>query len=126
VTEYTFTVPEQPVPAARPRLGKGRQAHTPKRTTEAEETVAFYFAQEFGFNPLYHFAADVPLYVEVDYYYDRQVITLKQHDQLQLSQLRGDIDNYAKTTLDGLWKGSAFENDRTVVEFRGRKHPKGE
>lgn len=122
---YTFTVPEQPVPAARPRLGKGRQAHTPKRTIEAEEAVAYYFTKEFGFDPQFHFADDVPLLVQVDYYYDRQVVTIKQHPTLPLSELRGDVDNYAKTTLDGLQKGSCFSNDRVVVEFHGAKFPKG-
>lgn len=123
--EYTFEVPEQPVPAARPRLGKGRQAHTPKRTIEAEEAVAYYFRQEFGFEPDFHFGEDDPIFVEVDYYYDRQVITIRTHPTLGLSELRGDVDNYAKTTLDGLSKGSAFKNDRNVVELVGRKYPKG-
>jgi Holliday junction resolvase RusA-like endonuclease len=124
-TVYTFEVPSQPVPAARPRLGRGRQAHTPARTIEAEEEVAYHFTKNFGFLPEYHFEEDAPLFIEVDYYFDRQVITVKRHPTLGLSQLRGDVDNYAKTTLDGLAKGSCFKNDRTVVEFHGRKWPKG-
>lgn len=123
--EYTFTVPEQPIPAARPRLGRGRQAHTPQRTIEAEEAVAYYFAKAYGFEPDFHFEDDEPLFIEVDYYYDRQVVTIRRHPKLGLSELRGDVDNYAKTTLDGLSKGSCFRNDRAVVEFHGRKHPKG-
>jgi Holliday junction resolvase RusA-like endonuclease len=44
-----------------------------------------------------------------------------------LRELRGDTDNYAKSTLDGL-NGIAFRDDKQVVELVARKvvDPKGE
>lgn len=41
MTSVLFTVPGRPIPKGRPRSGQGT-TYTPKRTTEAEHTVAGY------------------------------------------------------------------------------------
>ncbi len=79
----TFTVPGNPIPKARPRLGRGRRAFTPQRTLDYEALV-----REAG-------RAAVPEGWFTDGEYDVSVICFfdtKRH---------GDLDNHAKV-LDGL------------------------
>ncbi len=79
----TFIVPGNPIPKARPRLGRGRRAFTPQRTLDYEALV-----REAG-------RAAVPEGWFTDGEYDVSVICFfdtKRH---------GDLDNPAKV-LDGL------------------------
>lgn len=38
---YAFVIPGEPVPKARPRVGRSGHAYTPERTRKAEQRVAF-------------------------------------------------------------------------------------
>lgn len=121
---YTFEVLAPPQAAQRPRLGRRRKAFTPEQTIAAEIEIGAKYR-----GPVW----DVPVYVDVDYYEDRQVITIGAA-QVE-SYLRGDVDNYLKTTMDGLQKGGAFglwtpgkrriSGDRLVMESHVAKMPSG-
>lgn len=71
---------------------------TPRRTVEYEERVAWTVRAE---------RAPVSGPAEVD-------IVLRLHGQ------HGDVDNYAKSLLDGLVKGGGIADDREVVRLSVR------
>ena len=97
-----FTIPGRPVPKGRPRLGhRGRKAYvyTPPQTKEYEKLVG-WVAKCNGCKP-----AGEPVAVVLDIYVRRRM----------------DVDNVAKSILDGL-TGVAYEDDDQVVELLVRKH----
>lgn len=97
-----LTIPGRPVPKDRPRLGlRGRKAYvyTPAKTKEYEKLVG-WVAKCNGCKP-----AGEPVAVVLDIYVRRRM----------------DVDNVAKSILDGL-TGVAYEDDDQVVELVVRKH----
>jgi len=108
-------VPGRPKPAERPRLGRRRKAYTPQATIDAELTVATHYQHNYKGTPPYI----GPLYLVVDYNVHGQRIQLLPAPHT--SSLRGDIDNYIKTTMDGLQKGQAFANDSQVIGVYAEK-----
>jgi len=97
-----FEIPGRPVPKGRPRLGvHGRKAYvyTPPKTKEYEELVG-WVARCAGCKP-----AGEPVAVVLDIYVRRRM----------------DVDNVAKSILDGL-TGVAYEDDDQVVELLVCKH----
>ncbi len=99
---HKITIPGRPVPKGRPRLGvRGRTAYvyTPPETREYERLVGLV-AKSAGCRPV-----EGPVSVELDIF----------------TQRRMDVDNVAKSVLDGL-NGVAYEDDNQVVELLVRKH----
>lgn len=97
-----ITIPGRPVPKGRPRLGvRGRTAYvyTPPETKEYEKIVG-WVAKSLGCRPV-----EGPVSVALDIYIRRRM----------------DVDNVAKSVLDGL-NGIAYEDDDQVVELLVRKH----
>jgi Holliday junction resolvase RusA-like endonuclease len=47
-------------------------------------------------------------------------VTVTEYDTLEPSPLRGDIDNYAKSILDGL-NGVAYTDDKLVYKLQVTK-----
>ena len=97
-----FVVPGRPVPKGRPRLGvRGRKAfvYTPPATKEYEKLVG-WVAKAAGCR-----SVKMPVAVVLDIYVRRRM----------------DVDNVAKSVLDGL-TGVAYEDDDQVVELLARKH----
>lgn len=97
-----ISVPGRPIPKGRPRLGvRGRNAfiYTPPETKEYEKIVG-WVAKSLGCRPI-----DGPVSVTLDIYTHRKM----------------DVDNVAKSVLDGL-TGVAYEDDDQVVELQVRKH----
>lgn len=89
----TLEIPGRPVPKKRPRLGR-RGTYTPKETRAYEELVAWHARRA-------RVRFSEPVHVSIRLWSEKP--------------LRGDIDNYAKSILDGLQLGEAIENDRQVV-----------
>lgn len=97
-----FTIPGRPVPKGRPRLGcHGRKVfiYTPPATREYEKLVG-WVAKCMGCRPV-----GGPIVATIDVYYRSKL----------------DVDNVAKSILDGL-NGVAYEDDDQVVELLVRKH----
>jgi Holliday junction resolvase RusA-like endonuclease len=93
----TFTLHGQPVPAGRPRLGRGH-AFMPKKTVDAEKEVgaAWVRASHNLWIPTGGIAVRMQFFVS--------------------DKVRRDVDNLAKTVLDGLTKyGWAWGDDSQVV-----------
>ncbi len=116
---YEFTIPGPPIAKQRPRRAAAGHWYTPRRTVEFEETVAWSAK-----------AAGVKLDPE-----KRYTLTLRFY----LSTFTRDVDNLAKSVLDGLqrmgqeWDDSQVDNlliythsvrdasqEKTVVEVKVR------
>jgi Holliday junction resolvase RusA-like endonuclease len=106
-----------PKPAERPRMTRRGRAYTPAATLEAEDAVATAYRRLWrGAEPL-----TGPLSLVVDYSPDGHRIHLWEWPATASSPMRGDVDNYLKTTMDGLQKAGAFLNDKQVVSVWARK-----
>jgi len=94
-----FEIPGRPMPKQRPRVGRYGNIYTPPQTKEYENLVG-WVARCAGCKP-----AGEPVAVVLDIYVRRRM----------------DVDNVAKSILDGL-TGVAYEDDDQVVELLVRKH----
>lgn len=98
-----FTVDGEPRSKARPRLGRGGNVYTPRKSAQAEEEIGWAFRQVAG------------------------SYTPHKNDTFGLCALffaatrqRRDVDNMLKLISDGL-NGIAWVDDAQVVEMSGRK-----
>lgn len=113
---FELWIEGKPHPKERPRLKRGRRAvaYTPQKSVDAEDAIAEAYQDAGGV------AWDGPVKVIAEFYPEGQYVVIERAEHG--SSLRGDIDNYVKTLLDGLQKGGAF-NDTRVVEVWAAKHP---
>lgn len=102
MSAYTFTIPGPPVAKQRPRRGPAGNWYTPKRTTDYENVVA-WSAKAAGVK----LESGVPYGVQIRFY---------------LSSHRKDIDNCAKSVLDGLQRMGQDWNDSQVIRLDVMKH----
>lgn len=84
--------------------------YTPEKTRLAEKKIG-----EAWDGPC--FTCPVSVYVHVDA--EGAAIIVEPHEDPK-SKLRGDLDNYVKTLLDGL-NGIAWDDDRQVVKITAVK-----
>lgn len=111
VNGVTVFVPHKPVPKGRPRMTRRGRVFTPKRTLDAETLVA----EAWGDNP--KFTGEVGIVMLLGS--DGTLITVFPHDA-EPQKLRGDIDNYVKTIMDGL-NGKAWDDDKQVTYLVAEK-----
>jgi Holliday junction resolvase RusA-like endonuclease len=98
VLRVAFSIPGEPFPKERPRVVKGH-AFTPKKTLARERAVglAFKVAAPRGWKPL-----TGPVALSMRF--------------CRSTRQRVDLDNLAKSILDGL-NGIAFADDSQIVEL---------
>lgn len=111
VNGVTVFVPHKPVPKGRPRMTRRGRVFTPKRTLDAETLVA----EAWGDNP--KFTGNVGIVMLLGS--DGTLITVFPHEA-EPQKLRGDIDNYVKTIMDGL-NGKAWDDDKQVTYLVAEK-----
>lgn len=92
---FAFNIPGKPVPKARPRLGKNGNTYTPKKTRNYERAVGMCAV----FKRPRKWPLDAKYEVSIAIYYK--------------DNRRRDIDNVAKSILDGL-NGIAWIDDAQV------------
>lgn len=90
---YKIIVPGRPVVKKRPRLGRNNNIYTPRKTKEYEELVGWK-AREVIKEPL---KGNVAVYITI----------------YGGSRIQGDLDNYAKSILDGM-NGVAYIDDKQI------------
>lgn len=108
-TDYSFVVEGRPKAKQRPRLTKRGRVFTPKATMEAEAALRDTYC-----GPLY--TGPLALYLTFEYGHTEITLEPMRWD----SPLRGDVDNYVKTVMDGL-QGVAYANDRQIVRLEADK-----
>lgn len=111
VDGVTVFVPHKPVPKGRPRMTRRGRVFTPKRTLDAETLVA----EAWGDNPKFTESVGVVMLLGSD----GTLITVFPHEA-EPQKLRGDIDNYVKTIMDGL-NGKAWDDDKQVTYLVAEK-----
>lgn len=97
----------------RPRMSRRGRAYTPKATHEFETRVAT------GWNKRKKFK-DKPVSVSIELGKDFFTVKVVEIAAETPSALRGDIDNYVKSILDGL-NGVAWDDDIQVRELKATK-----
>jgi crossover junction endodeoxyribonuclease RusA len=113
VSEHRVVIPVKPRPKGRPRYARGRM-YTPTATQEFEAAVKAAWVASVG--PTF----EGPVEVDLSFDADSVTVTVRTLDDGIKSPLRGDLDNYVKSTLDGLNK-VAFDDDRRVMRINARK-----
>jgi Holliday junction resolvase RusA-like endonuclease len=85
--------------------------YTPEKTRLAEKKVGLAWD-----GPCY----DGPVTVHLVFDYEGAAIIVEPMQLDEKSKLRGDIDNYVKTVMDGL-HGKAWVDDKQVVKITAVK-----
>ena len=91
--EYSFVVEGRPKPKGRPRMSRKGMVYTPKETIIAEEAYVHALGDDC---PVF----EGPVEVEMTSCIDQTLVTIKALPEWE-TKLRGDLDNYVKTCLDG-------------------------
>lgn len=95
MSDWSFTIPGQPIPKGRPKHMKNGHTYTPARTVQAEVNVGLFFRQA---NPGYGPPKAGRMTLSCVFY-------MRRDD--------ADGDNLIKMVMDGL-QGIAYLNDRQV------------
>jgi Holliday junction resolvase RusA-like endonuclease len=104
-----LTVLGKPVPKGRPRMtmrGTFPHAYTPKRTVQYEQSVAL---------------AARALRRKVFGAVNVLIVLFFTHTRTSGEWPGGDVDNYAKSILDGIVQGGLLKDDDQVVSLRVEK-----
>ena len=113
---HKFVIEGKPKVKGRPRFTKNGRAYTDAKTREAEQNIKDTYVESGG--PIF----TSPVSITVTLFNDRTEVVLEALD-CEFSSLRGDIDNYIKSILDGL-HDVAFGNDKIVQQITAVKMPK--
>lgn len=110
--QHTQFIEGRPTPKGRPRMTKTGHVYTPESTRRAEAAVRDAYR-----GPKFDGLVSVMLSISKD------GVGLEIHELTpeHKSDLRGDLDNYAKTVLDAL-NGVAWEDDKQVTQIVMRKY----
>jgi len=109
-------IPLPPHPKQRPRAGKGRSVFKPAKSRAFEKEVALHVkGQLLGRPPI-----TGPVRVSIECSKHGAKLVIEELPASKKSKLRGDVDNYAKSYLDGMNK-IAYLDDKQVVELVATK-----
>ena len=105
------SIPGRPQAKQRPRVGRGGHVYTPKETREYEQLVAHTWRAAGGVC----LPKGTPAEVTIHVYKDRVEVEVGVAEGLPPTA-RADLDNLAKSVLDGL-NGVAFDDDRQIAKL---------
>lgn len=102
---YDLRVEGHPIAKERPRLARNGATFTPQRTVEFEKLIGNAWFEKYGETKLQGM-------VQVWIYFGTK------------THMKQDVDNLAKSVLDGLERANAFENgDQQVYKLTASKYP---
>jgi len=104
--QHTIIIEGRPTPKGRPRLGRRGRVFTPVKTLEAEANINGAWVMSDG--PIF----EGPVQMRIVFSSTETEVTVLDYDGTP-SKLRGDVDNYIKTLMDGL-NGVAWADDKQV------------
>lgn len=110
--KHEFKIERRPKAKGRPRATKTGHVYTDKSTRDYETAVAEAYQSSGG--PRF----EGPVQVIVNVYSNYAEVTIESIDNE--SKLRGDLDNYIKSILDGLNK-VAYLDDKQVFAIEAYK-----
>ena len=113
---HKFVIEGKPKVKGRPRFTRNGKTYTDAKTREAEQHIKDSYLESDG--PIF----TSPVSITVTLFNDRTEVIIEAME-CEFSSLRGDIDNYIKSILDGL-NDVAFGNDKIVQEIHAVKMPK--
>lgn len=118
--KLTIEVPGIPVPKGRPRFNRGR-VHTPKKTSNYEAIVAIAASNAMKAAGVTKTSELVEVTITAVIEIPKSYRGKKRTDALfGCSCPSGDVDNYAKSALDGL-NSVVFDDDKQVVKLTACK-----
>ena len=109
--QHSIVVETRPVPKGRPRLGRRGRVFTPEKTLQAEALIRGSWD-----GPVF----EGPVWVTIMFSTTEIHITVGESLDSPTSKLRGDVDNYVKTVMDGL-NGAAWIDDKQVHHIEATK-----
>ena len=117
-----YRIPVKPQAKERPRLGRRRRVYTPEKTMVFESAIKEWWTANNGPK----ITDNAYVYVEISKtYIDVEIIPIV--GRTRPVGVLGDIDNHAKSILDGL-NGVAWDDDKQVeglfVRFHNETAPK--
>lgn len=105
MANYSITIPGRPVPKGRPRMARNGGVYTPKTTVAYEVLISNAWFEKYG-------STELEGKLEVWCYFGT--------DRHQ----KQDVDNLAKSALDGLQRAGAFAHgDEQVYRLTASKFP---
>lgn len=111
IRPYSWYIEGKPHPKERPRFTKTGIAYTPEKTRLAEKRLGeLYDGPKF----------DGPIAVNIVFDAEGVAVIIEPVKEGEKSKLRGDLDNYLKTVLDGL-NGVAWGDDVQIVKITAVK-----
>ena len=122
VPALDFRILGQPVPKGRPRLGR-KQTYTPARTRAYGGSVATQTRAAMRYAKLRGAAAGLPVAIELDIVFQRRSDLFRRADPDGRipKATRPDLDNVAKSVMDGLQVAELFVDDGQVAVLVVRK-----
>jgi Holliday junction resolvase RusA-like endonuclease len=110
--KHEFRIERKPKAKGRPRATKSGHVYTDKSTRDYESFVKEAYQSSGGER------FEGPVQVKINVYSNYADVTIESIDNE--SKLRGDLDNYIKSILDGL-NGVAYTDDKQVHKIEGKK-----
>lgn len=105
MARFTLKIPGRAVPKGRPRFSRTGGVYNPKTTNDYERLVANAWFEKYGSTA-------------IEGNIEAQIVVATDRHQKQ------DVDNLAKSILDGLQKGGAFiEGDQQIYKLAISKIP---
>lgn len=107
------------MPKQRPRIGVCGRTYTPKKTQDYESKVGWAYLKLYK-SKRTKFESEVPLQIKINVFEEIPKSWCKSKKDKALAgeiyPVRKDVDNIAKSILDGL-NGVAFHDDSQVVDL---------
>jgi len=115
VKKHKQFIPIRPLVKERPRATRTGHVYTPKRTENYEKAVAAAYN-----GPLFDASHTIEVSLVINSKGTTITVSATENPDFK-SPLKGDVDNYAKSILDGL-NGVAWEDDKQIIKLTVRKH----